>query len=77
MIVRDDLMRERFPILQREIAGRPLVYLDSAATRQKPAEVITELSDPKDSATESDLQRSAKALRDATDAAARLLKTQR
>jgi len=41
MIVRDDLMRERFPILQREIAGRPLVYLDSAATSQKPDAVIT------------------------------------
>ena len=41
MIVRDELIRERFPILQREIAGRPLVYLDSAATSQKPEAVIT------------------------------------
>jgi cysteine desulfurase / selenocysteine lyase len=29
-----------FPIFSREFAGRPLVYLDSAATAQKPAVVI-------------------------------------
>ena len=33
-------IREDFPILTREFAGRPLVYLDSAATAQKPAVVI-------------------------------------
>jgi cysteine desulfurase/selenocysteine lyase len=33
-------IRADFPILSREIDGRPLVYLDSAATSQKPAAVI-------------------------------------
>jgi cysteine desulfurase/selenocysteine lyase len=33
-------IRDDFPILTREFAGRPLVYLDSAATAQKPAVVI-------------------------------------
>jgi cysteine desulfurase/selenocysteine lyase len=33
-------VREDFPILSREIGGKPLVYLDSAATSQKPVQVI-------------------------------------
>ena len=33
-------LREEFPILSREIHGRPLVYLDSAASAQKPRKVI-------------------------------------
>ena len=33
-------IREDFPILRRAFAGRPLVYLDSAATAQKPTVVI-------------------------------------
>jgi len=33
-------VREDFPILSRPIQGRPLVYLDSAATSQKPRSVI-------------------------------------
>lgn len=33
-------IREQFPILQQEINGHPLVYLDSAATSQKPKSVI-------------------------------------
>lgn len=33
-------IREQFPILQQEINGHPLVYLDSAATSQKPKAVI-------------------------------------
>jgi len=33
-------VRADFPIMSREIDGRPLVYLDSAATSQKPASVI-------------------------------------
>ncbi len=32
--------RADFPILAREINGRPLIYLDSAASSQKPASVI-------------------------------------
>ncbi|MCD1258826.1 cysteine desulfurase [Paenibacillus athensensis] len=33
-------IRELFPILKQEVNGHPLVYLDSAATSQKPAVVI-------------------------------------
>ncbi|WP_342378989.1 cysteine desulfurase [Myxococcus stipitatus] len=33
-------VREDFPILRQEVRGRPLVYLDSAATAQKPQAVI-------------------------------------
>lgn len=34
-----------FPILQREINGKPLIYLDSANTTQKPIQVIDAISD--------------------------------
>lgn len=40
-----DTVRKDFPILGREINGRPLVYLDSAATSQKPLVVIDALVD--------------------------------
>ncbi|GAA0303191.1 cysteine desulfurase/selenocysteine lyase [Gracilibacillus halotolerans] len=33
-------IREQFPILNQEVNGHPLVYLDSAATSQKPLQVI-------------------------------------
>jgi cysteine desulfurase/selenocysteine lyase len=33
-------VREEFPILRRTVRGRPLVYLDSAATSQKPRAVL-------------------------------------
>ena len=33
-------VRAQFPILAREVNGWPLVYLDSAATAQKPLAVI-------------------------------------
>ncbi len=33
-------MRSRFPALAQEVHGRPLVYLDSAATSQKPRAVL-------------------------------------
>lgn len=33
-------IRKDFPILQQKIHGRPLVYLDNAATAQKPQQVI-------------------------------------
>jgi len=41
-----DLARVRadFPILAREVHGRPLVYLDNAASAQKPAAVIAAVS---------------------------------
>ncbi len=38
-------VRADFPILGREISGRPLVYLDSAATSQKPEAVIETIAD--------------------------------
>ena len=31
-----DAIRADFPILSREVHGKPLVYLDSAASAQKP-----------------------------------------
>ena len=36
-------IREDFPILSRKIHGKPLVYLDNAATTQKPSQVIDSL----------------------------------
>ena len=36
-------IRADFPILSREINGKPLVYLDSAASAQKPQQVIDSL----------------------------------
>ena len=38
-------IREEFPILHREVYGRPLVYLDSGATAQKPRQVIDTIDD--------------------------------
>ena len=38
-------IRADFPILQRQVNGRPLVYLDNAATTQKPRQVIDALVD--------------------------------
>src|SRR2546426_11393533 len=37
-------VRHDFPILNRLISGKPLTYLDSAATTQKPRQVIGELT---------------------------------
>jgi len=37
-------IRRDFPILKRDIGGVPLVYLDNAATSQKPVQVIAELT---------------------------------
>ena len=36
-------VRKDFPILSREVYGKPLVYLDNAATSQKPTQVIQAL----------------------------------
>ena len=38
-------IRADFPILRREVRGKPLVYLDNAATTQKPRQVIEALTD--------------------------------
>jgi cysteine desulfurase/selenocysteine lyase len=35
-----DIVRADFPILDREVHGKPLVYLDNAATSQKPRAVL-------------------------------------
>jgi cysteine desulfurase/selenocysteine lyase len=39
-----DRIRADFPILAREVHGRPLVYLDNAATTQKPRAVLDALT---------------------------------
>ncbi len=38
-------LRADFPILSREVNGKPLVYLDSAATTQKPLQVLEAMDD--------------------------------
>ena len=38
-------IRSQFPILDTEVHGHPLVYLDNAATTQKPLSVVQTLSD--------------------------------
>ncbi|MEX1195083.1 MAG: cysteine desulfurase [Dehalococcoidia bacterium] len=38
-------IRKDFPILERKVYGKPLVYLDNAATSQKPRQVIEALVD--------------------------------
>lgn len=40
-----DAIRKDFPILRRKVNGKDLVYLDNAATSQKPASVIKSLTD--------------------------------
>lgn len=40
-----DLVRADFPILHQEVNGKPLVYLDNAATSQKPLLVLNTLKD--------------------------------
>lgn len=38
-------IREAFPVLHQQVNGKPLVYLDNAATSQKPLSVINALTD--------------------------------
>ena len=38
-------VREDFPILNRKVNGKPLVYFDNAATSQKPQVMIDALVD--------------------------------
>ena len=40
-----EAVRKDFPILKRKVHGKPLVYLDNAATTQKPRQVIEALVD--------------------------------
>src|SRR5687768_11606526 len=37
-------IREDFPILQRKVNGQPLVYLDNAASSQKPLHVLNKMN---------------------------------
>ena len=39
------VLRRDFPILDRQINGKPLVYLDSAASSQKPKQVIEAMTE--------------------------------
>lgn len=39
-----DRIRQDFPILKQQVRGRPLVYLDNAATSQKPQHVIDSIT---------------------------------
>ena len=38
-------LRKQFPILEREVYGKPLIYLDNAATTQRPLSVVNALSE--------------------------------
>ena len=38
-------IRKEFPILQRQVYGKPLIYLDNAATTQKPFCVIESITE--------------------------------
>ena len=38
-------IRKQFPILQREVYGKPLVYLDNGATTQKPLCVLNAMQE--------------------------------
>jgi len=38
-------IREDFPILDREVYGKPLIYLDNGATTQKPRQVVKAITD--------------------------------
>lgn len=38
-------IREDFPILDREVYGKPLIYLDNGATTQKPRQVVETITD--------------------------------
>jgi cysteine desulfurase/selenocysteine lyase len=40
-----DKIRQDFPILAKEVYGKPLVYLDNAATTQKPVQVIRKIEE--------------------------------
>ncbi|MDD3625321.1 MAG: aminotransferase class V-fold PLP-dependent enzyme, partial [Proteiniphilum sp.] len=46
MLKRKDInqLRNDFPILRREVYGKQLVYLDNAATTQKPQCVIDKIA---------------------------------
>ena len=40
-----DVIRKDFPILSRQVYGKPLVYLDNGATTQKPRTVVDAITE--------------------------------
>src|SRR5690349_5681898 len=40
-----DTIRADFPLLQRTVQGKPIIYLDSSATSQKPQTVLDAMDD--------------------------------
>src|SRR3989338_8116464 len=44
-IVETEQLRKDFPILNRKVHGKPLIYFDNAATSQKPKQVIDAMTD--------------------------------
>jgi cysteine desulfurase/selenocysteine lyase len=45
MYLNTEIIRADFPILSREVYGKPLVYFDNAATTQKPLSVIRKIEE--------------------------------
>ena len=45
MFLNSEIIRADFPILSREVYGKPLVYFDNAATTQKPLSVIRKIEE--------------------------------
>ena len=45
MAVDFSTIKDDFPIFQRKINGKPIVYLDSGATSQKPQAVLDAMDD--------------------------------
>ena len=44
-ILNIEKIRNDFPLLQTKVYGKPLIYLDNAATTQKPLPVLEALND--------------------------------
>ncbi len=40
-----EAVRDDFPILKQEVHNKPLIYLDNAATSQKPTAVLDSIMD--------------------------------
>ena len=45
LVLNIEKIRSEFPILHQQVNGKPLIYLDNAATNQKPKHVIQALTD--------------------------------
>ena len=44
-MARVETIRQDFPILRRQVRGKPLIYLDNAASSQKPESVLRAMDD--------------------------------